>query len=306
MMPKETKINTDDEQIEVAAAAEPGADVIVDTIDVANKSADDTEMDWKAQFEGAQKKIEESEAARKAAEQLAQSRADDLDRAQRETAKTRSDAVSAEMLAINNAIANTEHERADAEQAYVQAMETGDFKAAAAAQSKMADTAVKAQRIKEGKAELERRAEAAKNQPDVVEQAVANMSPRSAAWVRSHPDVIRDPSKRRALEMAHYRALGNGIAAESDEYYQHMDVEMGYAARPAAQDAVEDDPAPARAPVAPAAPVSRGGAAQAPVARPNVVRLTKEQRDVAEMCGMTDAEYARELVRLRAEGQMTH
>lgn len=295
--------NKPDDEI-VVAAAEPGAEAEITVEPVAGT---EQEPDWKAQFEGAQKKIEESEAARKAAEQLAQSRADDLDRAQRETAKTRNDAVSAEMLAINNAIANTEHERNDAKAAYKTAMETGDYEAAAEAQAKLSEVAVKAQRIKEGKAEIERRAEAAKTQADPLEQYVAQLSPQSAAWIRKHPETVADTGKRDQLQRAHYKALGNGIRPDTDEYFQHMDVEMGYAQRQAAAEDVDDDPPPARTPAAPAAPVSRGGAAQAPLAKPNVVRLTAAQREIAAACGMTDAEYAKQLLAIQREaGATTH
>lgn len=296
--------NKPDDDIQVVAA-EPGAEADI-TVEPAAEPAQ--EPDWKAQFEGAQKKIDEAEAKRAEAERLAQSRADDLDRAQRETAKTRSDAVSAEMLAINNAIANTEHERADAKQAYKAAMETGDYEAAAEAQAKLSEVAVKAQRIKEGKAEIERRAEAAKTQADPLEQYVQQLSPQSAAWIRKHPETVSDAGKRDLLQRAHYKALGNGIRPDTDEYFQHMDVEMGYAQRQAAQDELDDvATAQQRQQTAPAAPVSRGGAAQATTTKPNVVRLTAAQREIAAACGMTDAEYAKQLLAIQREaGTTTH
>ncbi|RUV07939.1 hypothetical protein EOA79_02290 [Mesorhizobium sp. M1A.F.Ca.IN.020.03.2.1] len=212
------------------------------------------------------------------------------------------------MLAIDNAIANTEHERNDAKAAYKTAMEAGDFEAAAEAQAKLSEVAVKAQRIKEGKAELERRAEAAKVQADPLEQYVAQLSPQSAAWIRKHPETVSDTAKRDLLQRAHYKALGAGIRPDTDEYFQHMDVEMGYAQRQAAADDIDDDPPPARTPAAPAAPVSRGGAAQAPQPRGgNVVRLTAAQREIAAACGMTDAEYAKQLLAIQREnGATTH
>jgi DNA polymerase III gamma/tau subunit len=292
----------EDENIEIDVAADEGANTEV-TVEAEQVS----EPDWKEQFEAAKKQAEEAEARRAEAERLAQARADELERTQRESTKARSEAVSAEMLAIENAIANTEHERADAKQAYKAAMEAGDFDAAAEAQAKLSEVAVKAQRIKEGKAELERRAEAAKAQADPLEQYVAQLSPQSAAWIRKHPETVSDAGKRDLLQRAHYKALGNGIRPDTDEYFQHMDVEMGYAARPSAQDEVDDDPPPVRTPAAPAAPVSRGGAAQAPTARNNVIRLTAAQREIAAACGMTDAEYAKQLLAIQREnGATTH
>lgn len=294
--------NKPDDEIEVVADGGAATEVIIEP---AAESAQ--EPDWKAQFEGAQKQIEEANTKRADAERLAQARADDLDRAQRETVKTRSDAVSAEMMAINNAIANTDHERNDAKAAYKTAMEAGDYDAAAEAQAKLSEVAVKAQRIKEGKAELERRAEAAKTQADPIEQYVAQLSPQSASWIRRHPETVSDPGKRDKLQRAHYRALRSGIRVDSPEYFQHMDVEMGYTQRQADADEIDDDPPQQRQAAAPAAPVSRGGAAQAPLARPNVVRLTAAQREIAAACGMTDAEYAKQLLAIQREtGATTH
>lgn len=301
-MAKKDQSNPQDESIEIVAADEgANEEVTVETTETTQ------EPDWKAQFEAAKKQAEDAEAKRAEADRLAQQRADELDRVQRENAKTRSEVVSAEMLAINNAIANTEHERADAKQSYKAAMEAGDYEAAAEAQAKLSEVAVKAQRIKEGKAELERRAEAVKNQPDQLEQYVSQLSPQSAAWVRKHPETVSDAGKRDMLQRAHYKALGEGIRPDTQEYFQHMDLEMGYAARPAAQEEVDDDPAAQRQAIAPAAPVSRGGSAQVSNPRPNVVRLTAAQREIAAACGMTDAEYAKQLLAIQREnGATTH
>jgi len=300
-MAKKDQPKTEDENLEIDAAAEDGISVEEVTIE-----ADAGAQDWKEQFEAAKRSAEEAETKRVEAERVAQQRADEIDRIQRENLRTKSEVVSAEMLAIKNAIANTDHERSDAEQEYVLAMEAGDFKSAAAAQSKMAAIAVKAQRIKEGEAELERRAEAAKAQADPLEQYVSQLSPQSASWIRKHPETVSDASKRDQLQRAHYKALGEGIRPDTNEYFQHMDVEMGYAARPAPLDDIVDDPAPARQAPPPAAPVSRGGAAQAPASRNNVIRLTAAQREIAAACGLSDVEYAKQLQAIQRENATTH
>jgi hypothetical protein len=203
------------------------------------------------------------------------------------------------MLAVENAIANTEHERSDAKAEYKAAMEVGDFDAAAEAQAKLSDIAVRAQRIKEGKAALERRAEDARSQPDPVEQFVSSLSPASAGWVRAHPDVI---SNRSELERAHYGAVYNKIPLDTPEYFSFLESELGYSARQAAPVA---EPRP-RQQAAPAAPVSRGGAADAPRTSPNTVRLSAAEREIAAACGMTDAEYARNKLAIQRDSNTTH
>jgi hypothetical protein len=260
--------------------------------------------DWKSQFEAAQKRAEIAETARAEAEKLAKQREADAERISRENAEVRGQAVSAEMAAIDNALANVEHERSDAKAKYKLALEAGDFEAAADAQDAIAAVAVKAQRIKEGKAALERRAEDAKSMADPVEKYVAKMSPQSASWVRSHPEVVTDTIKQKQLERAHYRALADDIRVDSAEYFRHMDQEMGYAARTTGDETRQE---PQRQQAAPAAPVSRGGAAEAPQTRGTTIRLTAAQREIAALSGLTDAEYAKNLLAIQRErGTTTH
>lgn len=270
-------------------------------LDVVVENADGVE-DWKAQFEAAQKKVEESDAKRVEAERLAASRATEIDRFRSETTQAKSAVVSAEMLAIDNALANTEHERNVAKAALKAAYEVGDFDAATEAQAQLSDVAVKAQRIKEGKAQLERRAEDAKASVDPVEQYAGRLTPQSAAWVRSHPEVVSNAGKQEELARAHYRALGQGMSADTPEYFQYMNEEMGYVAKPSDDDLVVET---ARQRSAPAAPVSRGGASDSPPNRTQI-RLTAAQREIAEACGLTDVEYAKQLLAIQRENGTTH
>lgn len=291
---------------------EKNENLVVDLIDDAGKDGaldvvvenTDGVEDWKAQFEAAQKKVEESDAKRVEAERLAASRATEIGRFKSEGAQARTAAVSAEMLAIENALANTEHERNDAKAALKAAYESGDFDAATEAQSQLSDIAIKAQRIKEGKAQLERRAEDAKAAVDPVEQYAARLTPQSAAWVRSHPEVVYNAGKQEELARAHYRALGQGMAADTAEYFQYMNEEMGYAAKAKSDDDLVVD-TQTRQRAAPAAPVSRSGSQDAPITR-SQVRLSAAQREMAELCGLTDVEYAKNLLAIEREKGTTH
>lgn len=283
------------ENLEVDIIDDAGKDGALDVV-VDNAAGVE---DWKAQFEAAQKKVEESDAKRVEAERLAASRATEIDRYKGESSRARTEAVSAEMLAIENALANTDHERNDAKAEYKAALEAGDYDAAAEAQSKLSDIAIKAQRIKEGKAQLERRAEDAKVSVDPVEQYVKQLSPAAASWVRSHPEVLNNSKE---LERAHYGAVYNKIAIDSPEYFQFVEKEMGYGPK-ATDDLVVDTQTRQRA--APAAPVSRGASTDTPITRTQV-RLTAAQREAAEFCGLTDVEYAKNLLAIERENGTTH
>ncbi|SCB30339.1 hypothetical protein [Rhizobium lusitanum] len=288
-----------DDDLEIVVENDPLeiTDIEVD----AGKNAEGVE-DWKVQLAAAQKEATDAKAKAVEAERLAQERGSEIERFQRENAQARNTAVSAEMMALDNAIANVEHERSDAKQKYRIAMEQGDFEAAAEAQSAMSEVAVKAQRMKEGKAALERRAEDVKHAVDPVEQFAASLSPQSGNWVRSHPDAIQNRSK---LEKAHYGALFHDIKVDSPEYFKFLDQELGYTQRPA--ETVDTGVEIRRVAAAPAAPVSRGGAADAPQARgTNTVRLTAAQREIAALSGLTDAEYAKQLLAIQRENGTTH
>ena len=49
-----------------------------------------------------------------------------------------------------------------------------------------------------------------------------------------------------------------------------------------------------------AAPANRGGQTN----RPNVVRLTREQREMADMMGMKPEDYAKNMMALKKEGKI--
>ncbi len=284
--------------IDDAPAGNSGGTAEITLEQPAPKSGEGAE-DWKAQFEAAQKKAEE-------AERLAQQRADELARVERENSANRSAVVSAEMMAIDNAIANAEHERADAKAEYKLAMESGDYEAAAEAQAKLSDIAVRAQRIKEGKAALERRAEDAKTQaerrPDPIDQYTQGMSATSANWVRAHADLFLNDADRSFVIAAHHRAMKRNIQVDTPAYFEAIEREIGLRSDDGHQPASEQ---PQRTPAAPAAPVSRGGSAEAPRTSQNTVRLTAAEREFAAACGMTDAEYAKNKIALQREGKLT-
>jgi len=304
----EAEIEENADEIEIAAAPESedrGSDIVVP----ADDGGAGGDEDWKVQLEAAQKKAEEAEAKRAEAERLAQSRQAEIERFQQENSRARTDVAASNLSAVDNAIANADHERNEAKAKLKAAMETADFEAVAEAQDQLASVAIKAQRLKEGKAAIERQIEDAKRNVDPVEQYTKALSPQSAAWIRVHPEVVREADKRSALERAHYSALGEGIVPDTPEYFAHMDKKMGYAvaeADPQPRSAAPVTTAPARQPSAPAAPVSRGGSLDTSSPRQTTIRLTAAQREIAAACGMTDAEYAKQLIAIQRESATTH
>ena len=197
---------------------------------------------------------------------------------------------------------------------YAAAMQAGNFEAAADIQSQMSINGAKLLQLENGKAAL---SEKLKNPPqqqqqmptDPVEAIASQLSPRSAAWVRAHPECVND--KRLYMKMigAHNIAVADGYVADTDEYFAEIERQLGYR-KPQTTVQAEEGEEPtsmaakpmARKAQPPPAPSSR--AASNGTGGKNTVTLNKEQREMAAIMGMTPEEYAKNMVALKKEGKM--
>lgn len=197
---------------------------------------------------------------------------------------------------------------------YAAAMQAGNFEAAADIQSQMSINGAKLLQLENGKAAL---SEKLKNPPqqqqqmptDPVEAIASQLSPRSAAWVRAHPECVND--KRLYMKMigAHNIAVADGYVADTDEYFAEIERQLGYR-KPQTTVQAEEGEEPtsmaakpmARKAQPPPAPSSR--AASNGAGGRNTVTLTREEREMANIMGMTPEEYAKNKVALKKEGKM--
>lgn len=197
---------------------------------------------------------------------------------------------------------------------YAAAMQAGNFEAAAEIQSQMSINGAKLLQLENGKAAL---AEKLKNPPakqpemgaDPVEAIASQLSPRSAAWVRAHPECVND--KRLYMKMigAHNIAVADGFVADTDEYFAEIERQLGYRKPQTAvqADDGEEPTSMAAKPMAkkappPAAPSSR--AASNGTGGKNTVTLTREEREMASIMGMTPEEYGKNKLALKKEGKL--
>lgn len=152
-----------------------------------------------------------------------------------EIAKVRSEVTSSQLDTVVSGIQAANAEAEAAERDFIAAAEAGDFAAQARAQRKISAAEARIQRLTEAKGDLE---EVAKTKPapqtetrseprqepvDRVELFAKSMSPRSAAWIRSHPDCVTDPKKNALMLAAHNLAIAHDIAIDSDEYFQRIE-----------------------------------------------------------------------------------
>ena len=204
---------------------------------------------------------------------------------------------------LNSALDMVNNERVMLRAQYAEAMSQGNYAMVAEINDRMNDLAVKANTIEQGREAMQNQPKQPAQQPsyqgDPVEAFAAQLTPRSAAWVRDHPDFVRDAKLNRKMIAAHELAMADGISPDTDEYFDHVEGTLGISRGEAADEA----PKPQRRAAPPTAPVSRS-AMDNGGNRPNVIRLTAEQREMAEMMGMTPEDYARNMRDLKREGRM--
>jgi hypothetical protein len=284
-------------------------DIVVDAEEV-NKGASEVKVETKDSVstedgvEVLRRQLEHERNMRAHAEKKAQEASRAAHNAQNEVDGTN-------LQLINNAIGTLKRENDIMKANYRAALSSGDYDMAAEIQENMASNAAKLLQLENGKASMEaapkREAPAPYRAPsDPVEAFAAQLSPRSADWIRRHPECVHDPRLNQKMIAAHNLAMADGVAADTDDYFSFIEGIMRLPPRQMAQQ--DESPMSSassgaqRQSAPPAAPVSRSGNATG--TRQNVVRLTPDQREMASMMGMTDAEYAKSLLELKKSGRI--
>jgi hypothetical protein len=219
----------------------------------------------------------------------------------------RMDKEDSDIQLVSNAIDTLERDQEQLKRALAHAIQTGDGATAAAVQEEMGSNSAKLMQLQNGLQAMKSQPKPQPPKPvvsDPVEAFASQLSPRSADWVRAHPEFVRDPAKTRKMIAAHELAVADGIAPDSDAYFEAIEATLRV--RPQAQVQAHEEDAMAgaakvtqRRDAAPAAaPVSRGQPSR------NTVRLTAAEREMAEMMNMKPEEYARNKLALQKEGKL--
>jgi len=296
---------------DVAAAATPPAD------------GDDDVDAAVAELKG---QLEAEKTRREAAERAASTANADAERARHEAKQFRSKAHEAEFASVSNALDSTVTQISQAQRDLAAAYSEQDFNKVAEIQVRISELAADKRQLEAGKNALE----AAKIDPkDEAAPQIQNADPfenflsqnrfppKDEAWLRSHREAVTDPKKYKLLQAAVLRANAEDIPAQTDEFYTFIEQELGYSQKAAPNGDVEvDHQPPARQPSQPAqqqrraptyaAPPSREGSAMPANGqrKTSKIRLTPAQREAAKDNGMSDADYARQLVKLVEEGRL--
>lgn len=226
---------------------------------------------------------------------------------------------------VETAITTKNEEAANLKRQYSTALSNGDYEMAADIQLQMSRNAAELLNLENGKVAMENQA----RQPvqprrgnevdDFAAQMRSSGYPRSAEWVKNHPEYVTNPRMNQKMIAAHQIAIADGHAADTDGYFEAVERVLGIGGeeRPASRQRQvdSDDDASASAAQAvskrkaadesppPSAPPSRNPPSNNGN-RPQVVRLTAEEREMAAMAGLTEKEYALNKLALKREGRI--
>jgi hypothetical protein len=136
-----------------------------------------------------------------------------------------------------------------------------------------------------------------------VQQRAAAVPSRLQQWIAQHQAEVSDPRTNARLQAAHFGAIADGVAPESDEYFRRIEAAIAHrpAVEPNKEPAMSYPPVHRPGPLV-SAPVSRSGRAGIGAAPAGSrVNLSPEERQWARNSGISDSDYAKNKLRLLAE-----
>jgi hypothetical protein len=251
-------------------------------------------------IEELKRKLAEEKTAREAAER----RAND---ASQQVFKAKTEVDDANMNLINSAIDTVKNNLTTLEGNLAIALSQADHKSAAKVQVEISSNAAKLLQLENGKEAYAARPKQEPPKADPVEALASQLTPRSAQWVRAHPQCATDPRLTQKMIAAHNIAVADGYQPDTDDYFTSIEDTMKMT--PHREVAIDDDPMEMAAkPVRdrhsspPAAPVTRSGSA--PGSNPRIVRLSSAEVEAAEASGLTPQEYYKNKMALQKENRL--
>jgi hypothetical protein len=233
--------------------------------------------------------------------------------AQRHAAEAKENTAEAQYQLVSNALETVKERAENLKAALAESMQLNDYAKAAEIQNAMAVNAHQMEKLKDGKNAMQKQLKEAENAAavpqhngDRIEQMAEQVSPRSASWLRANKDVLNNQRMIEKMGLAHRGTEIDGIIPDTDEYFEFIENRLGMRKKVDRSEEVENPlsaaaaPAPKKGPQPPPAPVSRS------TQRPNVMRLTAAEADMASSLGMSPEEYAKNKALAMKEGRYGH
>lgn len=274
---------------------EPKEDIEVVKSEEAPKAK---EIEPEEGLEALKKKLEEERLARIKAEKLAHE-------ASNRAFEASNEVQDVNLQLVKNAIDTLHGNARTLKSEYSSAMAMGDYDRAAELQESMSENTAKLLQLEQGKTALEKQPKQRAPEPvysDPVESLASQLTPRSAEWIRRNPDYAKNPRLYQKMIAAHNLVTADEIRPDTDEYFARVESVLGINRTESDDSPMSSASKPTQRRSPPAAPVTRSGNGTG--SRPNVVRLTAQEREIASMMGMTDQDYARNKLALQKEGKL--
>jgi hypothetical protein len=245
----------------------------------------------KQKIAGFRKVFHDERRAKEAADRERQEALDLAKKLLEENRSLKSKVTSSEQLALDSYMTSADREMEMAKKEYKEAYDAGDSERLVDAQEKMTAAKIKADRamsISEQRA-LQR------EEPDVQipqqRQQQPVRDPKAETW-RERNSWFGQDDEMTSLALGLHEKLvkENGMAyATTDEYYKRIDETMRKRF-PENFESVEERPATRTKPSTVVAPASRSTSSKK-------IRLTTSQQNIAKKLGLTNEQYARELIK---------
>jgi flagellar hook-basal body complex protein FliE len=293
-----------DEQIELELNLEPletdkkEEELVIDEVEEAPVEEKKVELTVEDGINELKYKLEQERKAREEAERRAKEAFDAAN-------ASKADAHDSNLRLLDNAIETVKRNQEIFKQNLRDAVAAGDADAQAEVMLAISKADNDLRQLEYGKQQYEAQARTPQI-TDPVEKMASQLTPRSAEWVRAHPEYARDPVMTRRMVRAHEDAIDEGFQADTDDYFNFVETKLKIRKQeaPAQESALSEASAPTqRRSAPPAAPVSRSGSPTSG-GRSNVVTLTRMERETAQALGMTDREYAANKQALIKEGKL--
>lgn len=255
---------------------------------------------------------EQLDAARKTAEAERKGRAD-AERAKKEEEERRAqieeqykvERQGSVLSSLEAATAERDHAKA----AYKAALASGDYERATEAQEKLSSAIWKIHNLEARKGNIEQpgretaegRVKAPEPQPkaadDPVETYLAQFTPRTQSYLRQRLEIVTNNKMNKKAAYLHDEAVEKGLKPDTDEYFEFMDNELGYGAPAPKAKTAEAAAAPAKRPSGSIAAAPPSRSTITPVGPGKVrVTLTEGQKRAARIAGVSEEDYAKQLV----------
>lgn len=284
----------------------PEIEIVDNEPDNQPKKAEKSEISPEEGILDLKKSLEREKQARLEAEKRAQD-------AYHKVHQANADKTESEYQLVVNAIETVNSRNEQLKHAYAEAMSIQDYSRAAEIQLSISSNAQQLSELKKGEKAMKAQIEAAEKSPpvapqgDIFDQIVSEVSPRSASWLKENRDHFKGARDIRKMFRAHEDAVDDGLTPDSNEYFEYVEQRLGIRRNMDERDTNASAESPMSAAAAPKravqpspAPVSRGSS------RPNVMRLSAAEAEMADALGMKPEEYAKQKALAMKEGRYNH